>query len=505
MFFCSTIQFVVVWTITTTYCKCETITTTVTTILQQSSYERHQQQQLLLQTHRKQKEQEQQRIVAATTENGNNGSKLLMTTKDDDNKNMNNLPILDNYLSMQQQQQQQQEQLQQHQPTNENDNDNDDELSVFIHIGPMKTGSTAIQESMTQIFTMDVNYTVDNFEDAGLSMNDNMYNTANFVSCFRPPNQQMKWMVCKNETLQLVPKIAQERNHNLIISAEYLTNPDVNIQILQEFLQPYWKKQYIIMFYRRYYEWLISFHNEGNKKRLIPDRITIVQFLDRETDLEVWYNKMYLIKAMERWKQYIPNIRIENMYDKQYSDSDVREQFFCNALPDTSNACTRIRQIKENEKTTTPDSTTTSKNDNGSVQLVYEEIAYYGLQSISAQLLSQQRNLTISDVVQQIRYYQEHVLNRTQYDFGTTGSNDEDMNNKIKTCPNNDTIQYLLDRTIETERTLFPQYYEQYGQYEIQKHFIKDSKTKFCHYNGQLILQYDTIGQWKQFFNRLVE
>jgi hypothetical protein len=212
---------------------------------------------------------------------------------------------------------------------------------------------------------------------------------------------------------------------------------------------------------------------------------------------------MYLIKAMERWKQYIPNIRVLNMYDKQYSDGDVREQFYCKALPDTPNACTRIRQIKENEKTAA--NSTTTSNRNGSVQLVYEEIAYCGLQSISEQLQSQQRNLTINDVVPQIRYHQEQILNRTQYDFGTTGSNDVDMNNKIKTCPNNDTIQYLLDRAIDTERTLFPLYYEQYGQNEIQKQFLQDSTTKLCHHNGELMLQYDTIGQWKQFFNRLVE
>jgi hypothetical protein len=356
---------------------------------------------------------------------------------------------------------------------------------VVIHIGPMKTGSSSIQSSMTPVLHKIED--ADNYEDAGRAMEQGI-ETYNFMSCFRRKNATShgaEFMICNEKSFEQVRAVALERNHNLIISAEYITSPDTDIEAIKEFLQP-WKQHNVVAFYRRYYDWLISFHNEGNKKVPTPDRRPLTKFLQYEMQGQFWWNTMYLVEAVNRWKAYFDNITIINMYEQL--DGDVREQFYCQALPDAPTACSKFRALKDSEIANR------SKQKNPSIAMIYQDLAYYGVEDVKLALSNDQNKIekinkmAMTDIAYMVKDHHENVLNRTKYEF---------IQDAIE-CPSDAVLNYLLMKSMDTEEALFPDYYDKQGQRELLEGFIKDRTTKLCHIDAQIVLQNDP--EWKPFF-----
>lgn len=372
-------------------------------------------------------------------------------------------------------------------------NKNTKELRAVIHIGPMKTGSSAIQSSLFPVLRKEEDS--DNYEDAGRAM-DQGIETYNFMTCFKyknVTNHDPGFMVCNPKSLDQVRAVALERNRNLIVSAEYITSPTTDIDAIKKFIEPLWKKQTIVAFYRRYYDWLVSFHNEGNKRLPTPDRQPLNVFLENESKRRFWWGTMYIVEAVNRWKQYFDDITIINMYEQL--DGDVREQFYCQALPDAKSACAKFHEIKHNE-VSNPD--VYVKQRNPSMEFVYQDLAYFGSEHIksttsSEPILEKFNSISLSDISHMVKDYNEKTLNRTQYNF---------IPESI-ICPSEDALSYLYMESIDTEKMLFPDYFTKQGQQEIMEEFAQDKTTKLCHIDATIVVQNDPI--WKQFFQSLVD
>ena len=68
-------------------------------------------------------------------------------------------------------------------------------------------------------------------------------------------------------------------------------------------------------------------------------------------------------------------------------------------------------------------------------------------------------------------------------------------------CPDEETLGWLLERTLETERIFFPAYFQSKGESEIYQNFGKEKTTKLCTVDAYAVLKHNT--GWRQFFVNL--
>jgi hypothetical protein len=355
---------------------------------------------------------------------------------------------------------------------------NDDDLWVVIHIGPMKTGSSSIQKSLGPI--MKHMTEEDKFEDAGFSMHRGI-EAFHMIGCFRPDAVRYTGtpgkfeLSCHPDALNQVSKVA-ERGHHLMITAEYLTDPKTDIAKLKGFLKP-WKNHKVVAYYRRYYDWLVSFHNQIYKQRTPATRKSIAAFLEAEAENEYFWKTMYLVDAVDRWGKYFSFIEIINIYD--IPNNDVRQAFYCQGLVEAKASCNKYLEYKTKE----PESF-----ENPSVPLVYSDLAYHAKhQGLWNESIT---GLTESQVAKLVAYNQERTLNRTQWDFG-----------KAVVCPERWVMNHLLKKSLEVEKELFPTYFFYHGERDIITHFNTIKSTKMCHIDAEYVLEY--LDEWKTFFRKL--
>ena len=88
-----------------------------------------------------------------------------------------------------------------------------------------------------------------------------------------------------------------------------------------------------------------------------------------------------------------------------------------------------------------------------------------------------------------VRKRQEDELHLTEYDFD------------YKICPDETTLQILYDRTIESERKFFPEYFVAQGEIEIKENFEIDRTKKLCSVNTTAAIQNNL--EWQDFFHQL--
>lgn len=406
--------------------------------------------------------------------------------------------------------------------TNHINNDNDDELIAIIHIGPMKTGSSSIQRTFYHLHNE--LYNQDHYEDISLSFSSSKSTKVwNFIACFRhdnnnnnnnipESNRKLLDIICHNTSIIDMKDIAIQRQNHVIISAEYLTSPLTNIKALQQFLLPLWKKHRIIAYYRRYYDWLVSLHNQIFKYKLPNHRISIIDFISREvintttktTSTATKWDRDYIVSAIERYSQYFNDIKVYNLHEiihqknangSNSGSGDIREHFYCTALINATHSCNQYRQLTAN----TSNLPSWFHNDNPSMPLVYSEIIYYAIQMKLIPSVIQMYNNTDyiidesnifelvynTNYISSLQHYHENILNRSIYDFG---------NAQYMICPNTVILDLLLQKSLYTEELLFPIYYNQQGRNEIlndyQTNFIS---KKLCNINVPSILHNEII------------
>jgi hypothetical protein len=256
---------------------------------------------------------------------------------------------------------------------------------------------------------------------------------------------------------------------------------DNNLQFFKDYFNAGWEKIIIVMFYRRYYDWLLSYYNQGNKYRAIPDRYTIVTYVGYQVHFEKRRNKtiskkwgdQYTISEYLRYKQYFnesSNSEIHLYHMNQIHDGDVREALICTTMGDETESCKALRKIQQQQE----QQEGSIRKVNSHRPLIYEELAYYALHM---GLWVQHDNFTLHDVTLMVQHYHEVVNNKTEYDF-TIG----------KTCLDDATYEWLLNATLEAEEFLFPDYYARQGREEILKEF-EMNKREFCDIDAKTILQ----------------
>jgi hypothetical protein len=365
-------------------------------------------------------------------------------------------------------------QLQQRQLQIENEPSKD--LWAVIHVGPMKTGSSVIQESFP---TVSNELILDEYEEASQAMSKGI-ETNHMIGCFRPdavkytggPNFELS---CHPNALKQLKQVA-DRQHNLIISADYLTDPKTDLVKLKEFLAP-WKNHKVVAYYRRYYDWLVSFHHQMYKRHSPETRVPISDFLEVEAEHGYLYKTMYLVDAMDRWRQYFPYIEIINLYE--LPNNDIAQSFYCKGLVGGSNTCNKYTEAQVSdpapyEKEIEP--------------LIYSDLAYFAKkQGLWNEATT---GLTERSVARLAQIYQEQTLNRTVTDFGPA-----------VVCPERWVIDSLLKKSLQLEEQVFPTYFFFHGEREVIADVKATKKSKMCNVDAEIVL--DEYEEWQAFFSHL--
>jgi hypothetical protein len=147
---------------------------------------------------------------------------------------------------------------------------------LIFHIGPHKTATSALQCKFTHLKETLHKEEASSWEYLGRVYGEcfekpylrNIVDTRQLVSCLnshsdqRPCHEQKEWKALE----ALLKKLAQSHRH-VILSDEAFSRLKVtnaNLKLLQETLSRYYDVT-LVMVYRRYYEWVLSMHNEKYK------------------------------------------------------------------------------------------------------------------------------------------------------------------------------------------------------------------------------------------------
>lgn len=317
--------------------------------------------------------------------------------------------------------------------------------NAVVHIGPHKTGSSTIQE-YTRLFSeqlledgYDMPWSHKFPNGTRPQFRDPTHNQVNVATCFitNPNHIEKKGYPCRTDLLEAGKSIGHNNvnKNSILLSAETFDNLlEDEVASLYDYLHPTWNNVTIVAVYRRFYDWLISFHNQvsrahidmttGHTKdlwdvfqqnssnhfgRSLLDDVNVIIPPQGEVNKEQlgdkpFYLEEYILYAIPRYKKYFANIAVINMHDKSV---DLTDSFFCDVIPHANKTCHAFRQK------VSKDGTTLQEN-KSSKDIVYMELAYAahrrGIFPIKTK-----KHLTL--VVDAMQHYQEKVLNLSVEDF----------------------------------------------------------------------------------------
>ena len=135
---------------------------------------------------------------------------------------------------------------------------------ALVHMGPHKTGSSTNIDNLRKdgyempwVVDKNGNLCGDHRLDS-LHGKYLLFNQANFAKCFVPPSARGR-IPCNPDLLLSGLEIAQRRS-NLFVSAEAFANLDSEgLKMLSGYLS-HWDEVTIVVFYRRFYDWLSSMY-----------------------------------------------------------------------------------------------------------------------------------------------------------------------------------------------------------------------------------------------------
>lgn len=327
---------------------------------------------------------------------------------------------------------------------------------VIFHIGPHKTGSTAIQSSLA------------NKEYKGSLMRDNyiqLFDGDSFDSkkvmegCFRGS--------CPKKISRQVEE-AKKSNNNLLLSIEQFDyyRP---IDRMKKFFRGFGSIQ-IILVYRRFFDWLLSWYSmchtaywgryDGGYRNGATNFVSFLETMGAKGFFE--YGR-YIVQPVEDYKKHF-NVTIVDYHDQS---GDVVENLFCTPLLNATNTCNMKRAMGS---ANVGYSRISAKD-----LLLYDEIA---MAAYGTGLLN------VSRPVAQIhlREYHESHLNQT-------------VSTLPMICPSEENLNEILQLSLQAEADFSP---HPISKDELKEQFEKMKlKGSFCAVNTTMIIE---NAKWREAF-----
>ena len=350
----------------------------------------------------------------------------------------------------------------------------EDEPYMVLHVGPHKTGTTAMQAFIYDlIYANDTIITRDNFrvpsyeelpgvfakEGVGLNLPHcaledykKSGGQENIGMCYRMRKEFPKFTVD-----------AWNKSQNVLIVAEDFDRKEIDFNRLRFFLRPY-NKARIVTTYRRLHDWLPSWYNQ------IMDHYTLkyaagdekypsfVEWLGTNFDEFLLAHSIEVAKRFDKY-DFVESVDILNMHDM----SDLIEHFFCDHLQAES-TCQALK-----------DGAVPSKSNVGKDH-DYERLVIKA--SLQGRLLH--KAFKPIQIDRTTRRLKEKI---------------EAKNMSLPLmCPPKDLIDKILATELDQERTYFPEWFKKQGGEEgVTESFRAAVKKKFCSFDDGRIFQFGIL------------
>jgi len=359
-------------------------------------------------------------------------------------------------------------------------------MNAEVHVGPHKMGSTTIQESSGMYYAQLVE---DNYDTplAHYSQKQKQrlkrFNHVQFGTCFfsqsssalKPHEKKSKTesvttvlkfnnaasKQCKPKLLAAGLEIANQTK-SILISAEVFDRPDIDIQALSDYLQP-WQSVTIVINYRRFYDWIISYNNELYKGGTIIE--SLYDELNSERKMQE-YEMSHTYEVMHRYKQVFDNVTIVNMHDTK----NLTEGFYCDAMPDAKTTCENVK--KSNDVTSNP-----------SKHLEYMVLLNEAKRRGYIKRTPKSKEYKVA--LEKVQKHQEETLKLSSDDFAMK-------------CPPPKVLEKLLAKSLHFEKQIVPEFFSSpLGEAALRADFEKKSTRKLCSIDIEAILE---TPDWREFF-----
>ena len=232
----------------------------------------------------------------------------------------------------------------------------DDTTKPFavIHVGPHKTGSTSIQQFITREKEL---IRKDNYVVPVVPGGWHSKNSGHIAACFHETRSEEASSLCPHKKkaliIQTFAKFIDETAAlnenitaiptNILISSEEFDRPQMDIATLKNMFEPRFKVR-IVIYYRRFYDWVVSYHNQLTKST----KISVPPFVEWLTiDQMDQVSQQHALQVYKRYSSYFPSesavevIIIERLMSNNIS---LEESFFCEGVPNTKRVCNQIRR-----------------------------------------------------------------------------------------------------------------------------------------------------------------
>ena len=363
--------------------------------------------------------------------------------------------------------------------------------NAVIHIGPHKTGTTSIQEYSKVLYPELI---ADNYEMPWKHLKKTAWeNQVEFATCFVTERDETRIAYpCRQDLLEAGLDLSRQNNHSLLVSAETFAQRATGVAKLKSYLDQAWSNVTIVATYRRYYDWIISFHHELNRiHRQFAQRNLWQAIQKNETDrlypgipdtlsIRRWdLDHNYPTAVIGRYKKIFSNVVVMNYHDKT---KDLLERFYCDAIPNAPRACKKAIEMTKNGD---------GGKANQSHNAVYEELTYAAHRSGRINVDSQKSCETVTT---SIKTHQEKTLKLSSDDFP-------------RACPSSKILNEIWDISLRSEKD-FNKHVNNGLDYEgegsllssLKDDFDAYSRTKLCQVDVYTVLQSQV---WRDFFANL--
>ena len=344
---------------------------------------------------------------------------------------------------------------------------------AVIHMGVHKTGSTTIQALSAELIAslgrdgFEMPWSSASFSKSRSLLKIAGFNQVHFSTCFLKPSEgERKVYPCVPELLLAGLEIAQ-RNKSLFISAETFDGiDDDGLKLMTAYLSS-WDHTSVIVFYRRYYDWLISVH--GQISNANPSFADLSSFISDQIRSSQFSHTTNLVK---RLKGHALDVVVLNFHEGEHG---LPEKFYCDAIPEIwQHTCQALRT----------NYSMTALKQNTAKDNTYEKIVKGAIDAGLVQL-DPRNGLKFKAMCNSVKDYHEQ-----------THSAKEDL--LIKKCPPSDDLQLLLNISIELELDILPHLSQRPSKQPIEEDFSRRvASGGFCGLNVDETLK---LLEWKSYF-----
>mmetsp|Transcript_44428 Transcript_44428/g.93270 ORF Transcript_44428/g.93270 Transcript_44428/m.93270 type:complete len:459 (-) Transcript_44428:48-1424(-) len=356
---------------------------------------------------------------------------------------------------------------------------------AVLHIGPPKTGTTALQSSIRE--------GAESLIEDGYTMpwyirNPDQVNELAFATCFESKVWEKLALdeseLCPKGELSLITRLGEE-GKNIFLSSEFFSFV-TDIDDLANFLEP-WDVT-IIYFHRWYYDWHFSQYNQSLKSRLEKKLRNFDEFVAARGGggdvyvlaFDAYFGRAYRRDFSDELEAYRSVYQYRQHFDDvvtlDYEDGNisVTENLFCNGMKDATNTCEHF--LRQKGKSNALNRATT---------MAYKNIAYGANQLALASFCSREQ---FDDVVDKIQYHQEKALGFTSSDFPMK-------------CIEDEILDKMLEVSVEHRRQiLLDDPFTEEEEARARELYWENIKHKACDPDIDLILE---MPEWLEFFETL--